>query len=660
MRPGELLLFRYRGDLLIGRCQSSTAGRVKAAIGRNRVFEVPIDRVLYATGLVAEDKETLERFRLAVEAGAESLDLRETWELLKDDQVGYGFRDIAELSWSSGMTPEHYGATLLALARGCPYFAEHDALYVPLSEEQVEANLTRIERQQSNQEESEAFIAWARGDDPGIPAAFTTRQRHWVDRLQQYAIHGDAYDQSGVAKDLLARVKESSGGDLQRYAFELIARKGMWDEDEPLDLIRYNVPVEFDDEAIQQAATAHPDEDGREDLTGVPVLSIDDEDTMDVDDALSIEETPDGYRIGVHIADVSAVIPKDSPLDRTARQRMSSLYLPDQKVPMLPPDLSEERCSLLQGTRRLAVSFFYEVDRTFTFLSTRIVPSILSNQAKLSYEEVDRLLDDPAHPFAGMLRTMNAAAEVYRARRIEDGAIELDRMECRVIVDEQKRMTIARREGHSRADRIVSELMILTNVMAARFCAEHRLPSIYRTQERVELKGLDDDAHEAVRRYLILRQLRPSDLNLDPKPHAMLGVDAYCQVTSPIRRYIDLVLQRQLTAYLRSGQPCYSRDHLADLLSRAEERGKELGRIEARREWYWLLKYLGQSPGQVLRAVVLEIRDRDVLVELLDYRVRVSMRLTTQAEPGKEIAVRVTLADAWDGILRLVQVGEEQ
>ena len=655
MQPGEIIVFRHRGDVHVGIYKSNTSKKIKAATGQNRVFEVPVDRLLYTTGVRADDDVALSRFRQTFEEGADSLDLRDAWELLKEEEDGYSFQDIAELYWGDDITIEQYGSTLLYLAHGCPYFDEQDTKYLPLSDDQVEANLTRIAHQQVVRVEHEAFLRWITNEEKDLPAEFTNRQRHCLTRIQQYAILGDDYDQSTQAKDLLQEIRNQTGGDLQRYAFDLIVRKRIWDEDEHLDLIRYDISIDFDEDVQLEAHAISVDKHGREDLTALPVFSIDDAYTMDVDDALSLERIDDGYRVGVHITDVSAFISRGSLLDHAAQQRMTSLYFPDRHIPMLPPDLSQGQYSLLQGQQRCAVSFFYDIDHDFTLLRSRIVPSIIINQSKLSYDEVDQILVSTDHPLADTIRVLNDAVDVFYAQRIEHGAIELDRAELSIDVTPEKQITVRVRTGESRAEHIVSELMILTNVMTARYFMEHQVPTIYRTQSETEFKGIDETPHEVVRRFLIMRQLKPLALTIEPKPHATLGTDVYCQITSPLRRYSDLVLQRQLISYIRDGHPCYNRDDLTDEISRIE-RSRDLNRIWSRREWYWLLKYLAARPKSILKAVVLEVRERNLFVELLDYGSRLSMRQASKAEVGDEVYGLVTQADAWSGTLRLVQV----
>ena len=161
--------------------------------------------------------------------------------------------------------------------------------------------------------------------------------------------------------------------------------------------------------------------------------------------------------------------------------------------------------------------------------------------------------------------------------------------------------------------------------------------------------------HDAVWRFLVLRKMKPLELSLQSKPHASLGVDTYCQITSPIRRDADLVLQRQLRAGLLNTTPDYSTDDMLDELSTLE-RSRILIKIQARREWYWLLKHLEKQMDTHVRAIVLEVRERDVLVEFSDFGSRMAVKVRGSPSPGEEIMLSPIVIDPWSGTLRLRQI----
>ena len=657
MHNGELIIFRHRGDTQIGMLQAVSRKKLKVATSANRVMDITTDPIVLYTDIRVRDLSEMLEVRRRIEEQAGSFDLEEVWEVLKDDPGVYTSEDIGELYWGEPGSPEQRAAMQLHLSRQCLYFSERDDGFMSRTSEQVTNIIDKQARQLAAETEREAFDRWL-SDDAGQdqdPESLTNRQRRWFSHLRQYVIQGDEYAGIGQVRNLLKELSTLSGGDPQRSAFEVMVRKGVWDEDENLDLLRYEIPTAFTDEVLEYAASLHPSEEGREDLTGLPILSIDDASTQDIDDALSAERTGDGYRIGVHITDVAALVPRNSVLDLAARERMSSLYLPDRHVPMLPSTLSQDHCALLEGESRCAISFFFSLSADFELTETRIVPSVIVNRARLSYDEANRLLGTVEQPYAEVLQILNQAVDFFYQRRIDQGAVELERSVVSIKVDDRKHIRIKLRDTSTRSEHIVSELMILANRTAAAYLNERGIPAIYRTQAESDLGDLEQSAHDAVWRFKVLRRMKPLELSLKSSPHATLGVDTYCQITSPIRRYADLVLQRQLRAALSNDPPVYDAGDMMDELS-ALERSRILNKIQARREWYWLLKHLEKQKELHIRAVVLEARERNVLVEFPDYGSRMAVKVEGSPSPGEEIVLSPVAIDPWSGTLRLRQI----
>ena len=657
MHNGELIIFRHRGDTQIGMLQAVSRKKFKVATSANRVMDITTDPIVLYTDIRVRDLSEMLEVRRRIEKQAGSFDLEEVWEVLKDDSGVYTSEDIGELYWGEPGSPEQRAAMQLHLSRQCLYFSERDTGFMSRTSEQVRNIVDKQAHQLAAETERETFDRWLSedtGQDQG-PESLTNRQRRWFSHLRQYVILGDEYTGIGQVRNLLKELSTLSGGDPQRSAFEVMVRKGIWDEDENLDLLRYEIPTHFTDEVLEYAASLHPSEEGREDLTGLPILSIDDASTQDIDDALSAERTGDGYRIGVHITDVADLVPRGSVLDLAARERMSSLYLPDRHVPMLPSTLSQDHCALLEGERRCAISFFFSLSAEFELVETRIAPSVIVNRARISYDEANRLLGTVEQPYAEVLQILNQAVDFFYQRRIDQGAVELERSVVSIKVDDRKRIRIKLRDTSTRSEHIVSELMILANRTAAAYLNERGIPAIFRTQAESDLGDLEQSAHDAVWRFKVLRRMKPLELSLKSSPHATLGVDTYCQITSPIRRYADLVLQRQLRAALSNDPPVYDAGDMMDELS-ALERSRMLNKIQARREWYWLLKHLENQKDVHIRAVVLEVRERNVLVEFPDYGSRMAVKVEGSPSPGEEIVLSPVAIDPWSGTLRLRQI----
>ena len=148
-------------------------------------------------------------------------------------------------------------------------------------------------------------------------------------------------------------------------------------------------------------------------------------------------------------------------------------------------------------------------------------------------------------------------------------------------------------------------------------------------------------------RYRVLTQMRPAASSLTPGPHGALGVGCYCQATSPLRRFLDLIAQRQFAAAL-TGRPLpYSAEDLKTLGPRVDERVRLIGRLERRRERYWLYRYLERFRGQVFEALVLDVWERNCKVEVLDYALQIDVRPTRAVTPGENVPVRLSRVDAW-------------
>ncbi len=655
MHTGDLIIFRHRGDIQIGMLQAVSRKKFKVATSANRVMDISTDPIVRYTEIRVRDLAEMLEVRRNIEDQAGSFDLEEVWEVLKDDPAVYTSEDIGELYWGEPGSPEQRAAMQLHLSRQCLYFSEGDNGFRSRSSDQVSNIRDREARQQAVETEREGFNRWFADDTRQDLHSLTNRQKRWLSHLREYVIQGDEYTAIEKVRSLLKEIPALAGGDPQRSIFDAMVRKGFWDEDEHLDLLRYEIPTEFSEEVLAYAASCRSSEEGREDLTGLPILSIDDASTQDMDDALSAERTADGYRIGVHITDVADLVPRDSVLDLAARERMSSLYLPDRHVPMLPANLSQGHCALLEGERRCAISFLFALSSDFELLESRIVPSVIVNRARLSYDEANRLLGTIEQPYAEVLQILNQAVDVFYQRRIDQGAVDLERGEVAIKVDGKKRIRIVNRDTSTRSEHIVSELMILANWTAAAYLNGRDMPAIFRTQPEADLGDLEQAERDPVWRFQVLRRMKPLELSLKSSPHATLGVDTYCQVTSPIRRYADLVHQRQLRMALADGSPAYDADEMMDELS-ALERSRILNKIQARREWYWLLKYLEQRKDVRIRAIVLETRERNVLVEFPDFGSRMAVKVEGRPSPGEEIVLSPVAIDPWSGTLRLRRI----
>ena len=379
-------------------------------------------------------------------------------------------------------------------------------------------------------------------------------------------------------------------------------------------------------------------QESRLDLTGLPAFAIDDEGNLDPDDALSL----DGDRLWVHIADVAALVPPDSPADVEARARGATLYLPEATIPMLP-DAALQQLGLGLLDVSPALSFGLSLDNQGGVTDVEVVPSWVRVQ-RLTYAQVDAQLDQ--EPF----RSLYELAERHQARRRARGAIFIDLPEVKMRVN-QGRVDI-QPLPRLRSRMLVAEAMVMAGEAAARFALERGLPFPFTTQEPVD--AADRQPVSLAAMHGLRRSLRPRQYSSLPGPHGGLGLEVYAQATSPMRRYLDLVVHQQLRALLRSHDPLDTQTIVARV-GAAEAVASGVRRTERLSRQHWTVVYLQQHPGWQGEGVLVEKRmpRGTVLISALALETRVkvadsvaldsvlSLRLTGIDLPEREAYFRV-------------------
>ena len=678
MRPDEIVVARMGSGLSIGRCvevstpsATNRSGRVRISTGRNKEARLPADRIVLATGVVTSGSDQVEVFRQKCESLSSSIELSEIWEVVKDEANSFSLDDLAELYWGASPDPAQKVALLFRLEEPeSLYFVSGKDGYTARTQESLEEIQARRRREEENtQAAAELMECLSSGK---LPSPKTPHQRSLLDHLRGYAIHGESYTRNTLAQKLVGNVK-SGTRDPQRLSFELLVGVGIMSPDEPLELERAEIPTRFSDDVLEETHSLDLSrtlkDSQREDLTSLPVVTIDDEGSEDKDDALSLEvegrgsENPIVYRIGIHIADAGALIPTGGALDQEADRRMSTLYLPERRIPMLPLEIGNQMGSLLPGEKRAALSLLARITDAGEVLGWEAIPSIIRSQAALSYVQADGAIDDHNHSWHSMLDSLTGLARSLRQKREAAGAINFNRPEMMIKVAESGEIKINVQSRSTQARQMVAEFMILCNSLLAEFCRDNSLPAAYRSQAAPDLGELEailqkgvDISDDPLLRYLMVRRFPPADLDTVPAPHNGLGVAAYLQATSPLRRYPDLVMQRQISHFLSAGRPLYSTEEIASVAQRAEVQLRELGRLEEERRRYWFLKYLKQiisdpeigDEASLFQAVVLENQPRrTAMLEMADYPFRMRTELPPTIAPGDEVTLRLHGVDLW-------------
>jgi ribonuclease R len=426
-----------------------------------------------------------------------------------------------------------------------------------------------------------------------------------------------------------------------------------------LSIIRkYHLPTEFPKEVVDEAhqipeTVSEEMFAGREDLRGKFIVTIDPDDARDFDDAIDVERIPGGgWRLGVHIADVAAYVKPGGALDREAYKRGNSVYLPDRVIPMLPERLSNGVCSLNPAVNRLTHSVFLEFSKDGRTKTARFGRTVIRSARRLTYREAYAILKAPPNDQLGeRLHVAWELASLLRKNRFRDGSLDLDFPEVKVRLDEEGKPMQLERIENDESHQLVEEFMLAANEAVARELKNKMIPTVYRVHEdpdpqrlaeyrelilsygykvgdvtnRKELQrllaSLTGKPEEQALKIGLLKSLKRARYAPQPLGHYGLAKTNYTHFTSPIRRYADLVVHRGLAEVEQSrrarteGQISAIAEHISDterVAADAEMDGVKMKKLE------FFQRQLDARDPQVFRAIVLEVKNFGLLVELPD------------------------------------------
>ena len=425
-----------------------------------------------------------------------------------------------------------------------------------------------------------------------------------------------------------------------------------------LSVVRnFHLPTEFPKNVRDEANRIPTDVpatmfDGREDLRRDFIITIDPDDARDFDDAINVEKLPGGgWHLGVHIADVSAYVTPGSALDREARRRGNSVYLPDRVIPMLPERLSNGVCSLNPGVDRLTHSAFVQFDQNANVKKVRFARTVIKSAHRLTYKQAYELLKSSAtDELTQRLHRAWELAALLRKKRFQHGSLDLDFPEVKIRLDKNGKPIALERIENDESHQLIEEFMLVANEQVARELRNRGIPTIYRVHEDPDPEKLgeyrefilshgfkvgDLSVRAELQRFLaaikgkpeeqalkvgLLKSLRRARYLPQPLGHYGLAKSNYLHFTSPIRRYADLVAHRSLAGMERGRRSPADVGELASLAEHisATERNAAEAEIEAVRmkKLEFFEQQLAQRNPQVFRAVVTDVRNYGLVIEL--------------------------------------------
>jgi exoribonuclease II len=503
--------------------------------------------------------------RNIAELESQSGDAETAWELLSHDAAT--LRELAELAFGR-FTPSTAWAAWQLICDNL-YFQGTPDCITACSPEEVSR------KQETRRLKASQKSAWT-----GFLTRAANRQVTPEDDRFLAEVEALALGQTNESRVL----RELGRSQTVQNAHSLLLELGRWNNRSNPYPKRFRVPLSAPAIDLPEL----PEED-RVDLTRLPAFAIDNAWTTDPDDALSLEG-PD--RLWVHVADAAALVLPDSPADLEARNRAANLYLPDMTVPMLPSEASER---LALGIRDIspALSFGLNLDPEGGIIGIEIVPSWI-RVSRLSYEQAEGMFQDM--PFEGLLRL----AQNNEARRKRNGAVGIELPEVDIRIEDGK--VVFHPVSSLRSQMMVREAMLMAGEAVAGYALREGIPFAFSTQEAAQIPELPDGLAGM---YALRRLMKRGQLKSLPARHAGIGLDMYTQVTSPLRRYQDLIAHQQLRAHIR-GRDLLTSQEMLQRLGAAEAVTSNVRQAERLSNKHWTMVYLSETPEWHGEGIIVE------------------------------------------------------
>lgn len=423
----------------------------------------------------------------------------------------------------------------------------------------------------------------------------------------------------------------------------------------------HGFPTEFSDKALEDAEQARNLPEGkRSDLTHAAIVTIDGETAKDFDDAIGVEKTKEGnFLLTVSIADVSHFVREGTSLNNEAYQRATSVYLPNFVYPMLPERLSNDLCSLVPNQERMTLTCEMLINPEGTVLKTRIYPSKIKSQARLTYTLVSQVIEDKktdlvSPKIGNMLLLAHELSLKVRKSRNDRGALDLDLPESQMHVNEFGDVVAIKTAERNEAHRLIEDFMILANEQVSEAIEKKGYPSLFRVHENPDplklerlkqvvkhwgftisekkgmvpaLQGYLDSVRghqsEKILVTSLLRSLKQAQYSPTNVGHFGLGSQSYCHFTSPIRRYPDLMIHRILrrSDFLKKDEAPYAFEKLEEMAKVCSENERRAFLAERDLQDIKKCRFMAPFVGRFYDAVIVSVKSFGLFIEVMDYPV---------------------------------------
>ena len=640
---GSMIEYLYDGKLKFAYVDKCSGKRLHLRDASGRELRISDKDLVVDYGPIDYENfknEIKDRKRACLDC-RKKIELELLWESLEDRS--YQLDELAELYFSE-CSPAQRSALFQKLNRDNSYIRSRNGYYTPYSAEQVEELKTARKKQQEQQHREKAARKWMNrllhsGQCEAPPKAL----EELVEQIYHYLTKGHKNEAAGLIHSLAKRDDNP-----RKLAWELLVRCGrLHPADE--EILHINaLDKDFSEDIIEHVKKLQtkPLDGTVEDFNNLTAFSIDDPETREIDDALTVEEKDDGItEVGIHIADLTHFVKQGDPVDEEALRRSATIYLPGEPILMIPELLSCDLASLVCDELRPCFSILLRFDQKNQLQDWRICQGKINVQRRLDYDEANEILSEGNDPLAKSLIRLQEISNALVKERKANGATIIVKEELKVSRDGDK-ISAKVFHTHSPSRVIIGECMIAANHLTAVFCHRHDIPIIYRSQvmpdepaRKFMGKTVDD------RNPQVFKGLKKSQFSLYPQKHVGLGLECYTQISSPLRRYADLVLQRQVVAWLRNEDLPYSSTELLEISANAEYSERENRMLDRQASRALALDFLSQQDEESYDAVVVAKFPSFYLLSLQPWQIRGKLQTREHLRFGRSMKVRIEEID---------------
>ena len=449
---GKAAAFFDGSDVKLIYIEDSDQNKLKARTETGRQFKIPVKNIVCPVKSLTYEEFTSQSSGLMEEiySLSKTIETELLWEMVADTQE-YSSEDLSE-NYFGCSDPLQVCSMFVALVEDYIHFKRKGLLFINRNEEQVKERKTALIRKREKEEFREKALPWIKeiikADEVGeIPSQF----KQFLNQLEVYLTNRKPNE----ASQLLAAA--TGEGSLKEMVYEILLKCDVIDKSKDRFLLLAGIDEQFSNRILEEAENfdCNHGNEKRIDYTGILTFSIDDEDTLDIDDALSLERLDNGgFKVGIHITDVSAYIEKNDILDREASKRVTSIYLPTGTVHMFPPALAQKKLSLTEGDVRPAMSFFVCFDSDFQIAESSVELTEVRVDRKLSYESTDKLLQNDSD-LSEVLDTLYQISLSLKKQRIEKGAAIFNRPEIKIRAENSRMFILADKSEYGNIVRFI-------------------------------------------------------------------------------------------------------------------------------------------------------------------------------------------------------------